>query len=91
LILQAFRCLTPHIKINKVQKYFVEDLEAIVNVPSVLCWKNQLKITLFSHRAVVNRAGQKPCRGSAFRENFLPLWVIKSHGNTTHRSSEAVD
>ena len=89
--LQAFRCVTPHIKINKVPKYFVEDLEAIVNVPSVLCLKNQIKTTLFFHRALVHGAGQKPYRGSSFRENFLPLLVIKSHENATHRSPEAVD
>lgn len=88
LYLQAFIYLTTQIKIKNVLKHLLEDLEA----------KNRSSLPeqsdeafLFFQRAAPNGAGQKPYRGSSFRETSLPLLVIKSHGNATHRSPGSAD
>lgn len=86
LYLQAFRCPTPHSKIHKLTKYFVGDLSVIL-YRSVLHLKNQMKTTLFFHRAVIHRAGQKE---SPFK-HFFPWDLITNKGNVNHKSPEAAD
>lgn len=66
LYIQAFCCPTPHSKIHKLTKFFVGDLSVIM-YRWVFHLKNQMKTTLFFHRAVIHWADQK---GSPFKHFF---------------------
>lgn len=78
LDLQAFRCLIPLMKINKVPKYVVEELKAVVNAPSVHCLRNEMRSTMF-FSGLLHTGQVRRLTGDLLSEGtFLPLLVMTS-------------